>query len=295
MCLDPRTFDNSQKKNIEYELVNAIIAPYAAAEMIPLSTGIISQYTKIKIEAVGKYNDTSRPKPIIAPADHVYPRSKFSPPNILPTRTDEGITRDDVDVGYMSSYNMRLIKIYHKDAELELQNVVLENAGVSDDVDYNPYLAKYLENSPLVVSTSSSSLERILLDPGASSQDSQSMLSASALQNTFCDRPQKSIESIPGGIGKHHGGAIFFSGKLLNCTGCHFRNNRVTGNGGALFVESVQPGRVVIDPDIDFYADDSNYANRIDLQAAGIPELATFRCNGCIFEDNLAMSVSRGP
>ena len=54
----------------------------------------------------------------------------------------------------MSSYNMRLIKIYHKDAELELQNVVLENAGVSDDVDYNPYLAKYLENSPLVVSTS---------------------------------------------------------------------------------------------------------------------------------------------
>ena len=92
----------------------------------------------------------------------MYPRSKFSPPNILPTRTDEGITRDDVDVGYMSSYNMRLIKIYHKDAELELQNVVLENAGVSDDVDYNPYLAKYLENSPLVVSTSSSSLERIL-------------------------------------------------------------------------------------------------------------------------------------
>ena len=87
----------------------------------------------------------------------------------------------------------------------------------------------------------------------------------------------------------------FFSGKLLNCTGCHFRNNRVTGNGGALFVESVQPGRVVIDPDIDFYADDSNYANRIDLQAAGIPEVATFRCNNCIFEDNLAMSVSRGP
>ena len=164
----------------------------------------------------------------------------------------------------MSSYNMRLIKIYHKDVELELQNVVLENAGVSDDVDYNPYLAKYLENSPLVVSTGSSSLERILLDPSASSQDSQSMLSASALQNTFCDRPQKSIESIPGGIGKHHGGAIFFSGKLLHCTGCHFRNNRVTGNGGALFVESVQPGRVVIDPDMDFYADDSNYANRID-------------------------------
>ena len=166
MCLDPRTLITVKKKNIEYELVNAIMAPYAAAEMIPLSTGIISQY-KIKIEAVGKYNDTSRPKPIIAPADHVYPRSKFSPPNILPTRTDEGITRDDVDVGYMSSYNMRLIKIYHKDAELELQNVVLENAGVSDDVDYNPYLAKYLENSPLVVSTSSSSLERILLDPGA--------------------------------------------------------------------------------------------------------------------------------
>ena len=51
----------------------------------------------------------------------------------------------------------------------------------------------------------------------------------------------------------------------------------------------------MIDPDIDFYADDSNYANRIDLQAAGIPEVATFRCNNCIFEDNLAMSVSRGP
>ena len=218
----------------------------------------------------------------------------ISPPNIIPTRTDEGITRDDIDAGYMSSYNMRLIKIYHKDAELHLQNVVLENAGVSDDVDYNTYLAKYLENSPFVVSTRSSSLERILLDPGTSSQDSQNILFASSLQDMFCDRPQKSIENIPGGIGKHHGGAIFFSGKLLDCTGCHFRNNRVTGNGGALFIESVQPGRVVIDPDMDFYADDSNYANRIDLQAAGIPELATFRCNNCIFEDNLAMSVSRG-
>ena len=48
MCLDPRTYDNSQKENIEYELVNAIMAPYAAAEMILLSTGFISQYTKIK-------------------------------------------------------------------------------------------------------------------------------------------------------------------------------------------------------------------------------------------------------
>ena len=36
MCLDPGTYDNSQKENIEYELVNAIMAPYAAAEMILL-------------------------------------------------------------------------------------------------------------------------------------------------------------------------------------------------------------------------------------------------------------------
>ena len=35
MCLDPGTYDNSpKKKNIEYELVNAIMTPYVAAEMI---------------------------------------------------------------------------------------------------------------------------------------------------------------------------------------------------------------------------------------------------------------------
>ena len=139
-----------------------------------------------------------------------YPRSKISPPNILPTRTDEGITRDDVDVGYMSSYNMRLIKIYHKDVELELQNVVLENAGISDDVDYNPYLAKYLKNSPLVVSTGSSSLERILMIQ-VPPQDSQQ--TASALIRFVTGQP---TESIPGGIERSWW--CNFLRQITNCT-----------------------------------------------------------------------------
>ena len=32
----------------------------------------------------------------------------------------------------------------------------------------------------------------------------------------------------------------------------------------AVFMESPQPGRVIVDPDMDIYSEDSNYRDRID-------------------------------
>ena len=110
----------------------------------------------------------------------------------------------------------------------------------------------------------------------------------------YCQRPQPSVEAMPGGVGKRHGGAIFFSGKKFICIRCYFRNNRVTGNGGAIFVEPPQPGRVIVDPDVDVYTDDEIYGDRIDLQNAGMPLRTEFVCNNCMFKNNLAMSIARG-
>ena len=78
------------------------------------------------------------------------------------------------------------------------------------------------------------------------------------------------------------------------CIRCYFRNNRVTGNGGAIFIEPPQPGRVIVDPDIDVYTDDEIYSDRIDLQNAGIPLMTEFVCSNCVFKNNLAMSIARG-
>ena len=65
----------------------------------------------------------------------------------------------------MGRYGMRLIKIFNENADLTIENIAFENAGISDDVDYNPVLAKHLENSEISATTSSEKLERILLDP----------------------------------------------------------------------------------------------------------------------------------
>ena len=187
--------------------------------------------------------------------------------------------------------------MFNENAELTVNNIQFENAGISDDVDFNPMLTEHLENSPIQTTVTSSTLDRILLDPNLLGDDAAIAVAgpAYALTSKFCERPQPSVETAVGAVGKHHGGAIFFSGKSFTCKGCTFRNNRVTGNGGAIFVESPQPGRVIVDPDMDVYTSDSNYKERIDLQAAGLPVTTTFKCYNCKFEKNLAMSVARGP
>ena len=99
----------------------------------------------------------------------------------------------------------RLIKFITK-MQVRTAKCSTGNAGISDDVDYNPYLAKYLENILLV--SDSSSLERILLDPGASSQIPKLCYQRAHSRIRFVTGTEIKAS---GGIGKHHGGAIFFS------------------------------------------------------------------------------------
>jgi hypothetical protein len=280
----------------EYLLENSIMAPFGAAEMVPVTAGILSKYNKIRIEASGYYNETH--KPIIAPADLIIPPPDFDMPLATPGRTDEGVTRNDADTTYMGRYGMRLMKIYNKDVDLIINNVAFENAGISDNVDFNPFLVEQLDNAAVQASTAGETLNRVLLDPtiGEGADNAAAATTrAYSIYSKFCERRTPSVEALAGPLGKRNGGAIFFSGKSFVCTGCIFKNNRVTGNGGAIFIESPQPGRVVIDPDMDIYSEDANYPDRIDLQAAGAPIKTTFDCNGCLFENNLAMSIARGP
>jgi hypothetical protein len=288
-----KTSTNQEDYNF-YILEGSVMAPFEAGELIPKSSGVLSKFNKIKFSAAGYYNDTH--KPIMAPADVVVPPPDFTMPSITPSRSEEGVTRNDVDTTYMKSYNMRIIKMFNENAELTINNVQFQNAGISDDVDYNPMLVEHVENSAIQTTVTSATLDRMLLDPNLDDNEAGEVADpAFSAISKFCERPQPAVETVTGGIGKRHGGAIFFSGKLFSCTGCTFQNNRVTGNGGAIFVESPQPGRVIVDPDLDAYTDDSTYKERIDLQAAGLPVKTTFTCVKCTFEKNLAMSIARGP
>jgi hypothetical protein len=281
-------------KGTYYQLDGAVMAPYEAGQLVPKTSGFLSKFKKITFSAAGHYNNTY--KPIIAPADVIMPPPTFKMPSMTPSRSDDGDTRHDIDTSYMKRYNMRLIKIFNENAELTINNIQFENAGISDDVDFNPTYVQHLPNSPIQTIVASATLDRILIDPNVGDAGAAAdARPAYALFQKFCDKSQPLIESITGAVGKRHGGAIFFSGKSFKCTGCTFRNNRVTGNGGAVFLESPQSGRVVVDPDLDGYTDDNNYKERIDLQSAGAPINTMFFCNKCHFENNLAMSITRGP
>ena len=131
--------------------------------MIPVGTGVVSNYDKIILHAAGHYNDTY--KPVIAPADNIMPPASFEMPSTAPSRTDEGIIRDDIDSSYMEHYNMRILKVFNEQAELTVKDVEFQNAGISDDVDFNQVLTEAVENSEAQVAFESSTLERILLDP----------------------------------------------------------------------------------------------------------------------------------
>ena len=105
------------------------------------------------------------------------------------------MTRNDIDTKYMGNYNMRLIKIFNKDAQLKIDNVELSNSGISDDVDFNPMLIEHVENSPIRSVIVSSKLERILLDPSLSLDNAANLGPAYSAFAKFCERPQRLVES----------------------------------------------------------------------------------------------------
>ena len=59
---------------------------------------------------------------------------------------------------------MRILKVFNEKAELTVTDVEFQNAGISDDVDFNQVLTEAVENSEAQVVFESSTLERILLD-----------------------------------------------------------------------------------------------------------------------------------
>eukprot|EP00945_MAST-04E_sp_MAST-4E-sp1_P001301 g1301.t1 len=211
-------------------------------------------------------------------------------PGERPVRTSDGIVENDIDATYMNSYNLRLMQVYHSQATLRVENIEFRGGGVSNNlVEYDPTLTEKNTDGDAATVASSSSPTRLTQDPENAGSGSKY---AYGVQSEFCfNRIQNIARGVQNGL--KNGGAIFFAGVSFHCVGCVFQDNRVTGNGGAIFLEPYQAGRRLEDPDSDLYAPSATYATAVSVEDYPI-QSTSFVCNSCIFRRNSAVSLARG-
>ena len=162
MCWDREhilfTSKKSDKKNEYYIFEDPAIAPLQAANVEPKQDGVFSLFQKITLSVSGFVKQYH--KPVIAPADLIIPPTLHYA-SIVPSRSDEGSVRNDIDTAYMGQYGLRLMKVYNKNAELSISDVSFENSGISEDVDYNSFLTEHVDNSAIATTTRSTTLTRV--------------------------------------------------------------------------------------------------------------------------------------
>ena len=265
------------------KLAGAVHAPYEAAGILEKKEGVVGKYDTVTIQGIDDANGT---KPVITTALSNAPVS-FQLPAQSTYRSPEGVVENDVNTNYMGSYRLRLLKIYSSKADVLVRNVSFKNGGICDDVQFNTHFAELAENDGTTSAAQASTIGVMLSEASTVGRTVEKDASK------FCPLERPFVENDISGLGKRNGGAIYFSGKKFRCTNCAFENNRVTGNGGAVFVEPSQPGRPIADPDMDTFASEDEYPNRIEHEKSN-PLSSTFECTNCAFRSNNAIGIARG-
>ena len=265
-----------------YKLDGAVSAPLMAAKVKKAITGNSAYFDKIDIIGIPRGNS----KPVISSTVGNGKTTPVQIPDVLPSASTEGFLTNDIDTNFMGSFNTRFLKIFNENSRVRLVNISFVNGGICDDVQFNFKYVSFSNEAARSTSTLTASVQPILSNAASSA-------SAYSTESKFCSVQKPFAELDTTGIGKRNGGAVYFSGSDLDVVDCEFLNNRVTGNGGAIFVETPQPGRAVQDPDLDIVSDSLSYPTRIPHENSDIMS-TTFKCTGCIFRNNLALSIARG-